>query len=209
MRIRTAAAAMAMVVLAAGMALGQATKTTTKNPSSLQTNLTGSVIGGSFRMQGPGAFASVTSGALSLFAGSLNHSGEGATTVSYAATSGTNYRLMTTVIAGFSYSYAKSFGQSGASMIASNTLDYEVTRSEDGDVQVVMAGSSSATAMALGPSQSQSKFKPLFKFYGTLVIFDTEASLQTWVKSSSSIGAGPISTGVANGQIYGFVYGLP
>jgi len=206
---RTVGVVAMLLALAAGVALGQATKSTTKNPASLQTNLTGSVIGGSFRMQGPGAFASVTSGALSLFAGSLNHSGEGSTTVSYAATSGTNYRLLTTAIAGFSYSYAKSFGQSGASMISSNTLQYEVTRSEDGDVQVVMAGSSSATALALGPNQSQSKFKPLFKFYGTLVIFDIEASLKTWVKSSSSITAGPISTGVANGQIYGFVYGLP
>jgi hypothetical protein len=207
--MRTLAVAAALVVLAAGVAVGNAVKTTVKDPTSLQSNVTGSVIGGSLRLQGPGSFASVTSGALSFFPGSLNHAGEGATTVKYQATSGTNYRLLTTAIAGFSYSYAKSFGQSSASMISSNTLDYSVTRSEDGDVQVVMAGSSNATALALGPNQSQSKFKPLFKFYATLVAFDTEASLKTWVKSSSSITAGPISTGVANGQIYGFVYGLP
>lgn len=201
--------AVVVVALAASVALGDATKTTVKDPTSMQTNLTGSVIGGSVRVQGPGAFASVTSGALSFFAGSLNHSGQGSTKVAYTATSGLNVRLLTTAIAGFSFSAAKSFGQSSASMTSSNTLDYAVTRTEDGDVQVVLSGSSNATAIAAGPNQGQTKYKGLFKFYGTLVVFDTEASLKTWVKSSSSITAGPISTGLANGQIYGFVYGLP
>jgi hypothetical protein len=201
-------AAALVALVGAGVALADATKVTTKNPTTFQTSASGSVIGGSFRMQGPGSFASVTSGALSLVPGSLNKSGEGSTKVQYTATSGTNYRLLTTAIAGFSFSYAKTFGQSGAMMTSSNQLDYLVTKTDDGAVQVVLSGSSSATAMALGPNQSQSKFQPVFKFYGTLVSFTQEASLETWVKSTSSIAAGPISTGIANGQIYGFVYGI-
>lgn len=208
---RIAVAVVALLAIG-GIVTAAVVKTTTKNPTSFATSVSGSSIGVAVGLKGPagpGVYASTTAGALSVVSGSLNKTTDASVELSYDATPGNYYRLITTVIVGFSFSYAKSFSLwiiSGGSMTASNTLNYAVEKNDDGDVQVVLSGSTGSSAIT-GVNSSQ--FKPLFKFYGTLVNFSSHASLKTSVSSTSSIVATPLSTGIANGQAATWIIGLP
>lgn len=211
--VRRIAVAVVALLLIGGFVTAGVTKTTTKNPTSFSTSVSGSSIGVAVGLKGPagpGVYASTTAGALSVVSGSLSKTTDASVELSYDASSAGNYyRLITTVIVGFSFSYAKSFSLwiiSGGNMTAQNTLNYAVEKDDDGDVQVVLSGSTGSSAQT-GVNSSQ--FKPLFKFYGTLVNFSNHASMKTSVSSTSTIAATPLSTGIANGQAATWIIGLP
>lgn len=193
-----------------GIATAAVVRSTAKTPTNFSSGVSASSIGVAFGFQGPGAIAGTTAGAVSVVSGSLSKSAEGSTTLNFDSDSGGNhYRLLTTVVVGISFAFAKKFSflwWSNGSMTSTNSLAYTVTKDDDGEVQVVLSDAVTTVAQTGG---NGFQFKPLFKYYGQLVNFSNHASLQTSVKSSSTITASPLSFGVANGQIAGFVFGVP
>lgn len=212
--VRKLAALAMAVLLVGGVGFASVTKSTATDPTSFSSSVSGSTIGVAVGLKGPagpGVYASTTAGALSVLSGSLSKSTEASVKVSYDNPSGGVFlRAVTAVVVGFSFSFAKSFSLwiiSGGTMTSKNKLEWTMIEDEDGVVQVVMGGSAQTSVTTGGSSSTQ--YKPVFKFYAGLLFASSNASLKSKVKSSSSITATPLSTGVANGQVATWILGIP
>ena len=203
-----------IVLAAAGVALaGGVTKTTLKNPSSFQWDKDTSTIGIAVGFSGPGAIAGATATGAAILPGSLEFTSDGSHTVQYthSQTGHSHYRLLTAVVTGISVCYAKplSIGSLPAgAMTCTNTLSCQATVTEDGNVEVAMTGNKTTMVTATPGAPSAKDFKVLAKVYATLASFTSEASLTVSVTSSSTVNAVPLSIGVANGQVAGYVFGF-
>lgn len=211
MRIKLLTGALALVVaVAAGFVTASPVdKATVKNPATVQVDPFFAPIGAGVRVQGPGAFTSVTAAAavfLSLQTGTLSKTGEGTAQLVYTHSgTDTHYRLFASVLGGFQFCYAKKWGSGSGS--CANTLTYSVAKTVDGVSSIGLSGSQ-AIGAAAGAVDQQVVFKPLFKFTGGLLVFNSGATVTTNVKSSSTIdNTNPSFVGAANGQAIGFNFG--
>lgn len=212
MRLKLLSGALALAIAGAAgfVSAGPVEKTTVKNPSSVQVDPFFAPIGAGVRVQGPGAFTSVTAAAavfLSFQTGSLSKTGEGTAQLVYTHSgTDTHYRLFSSVIGGFQFCYAKKW--SNGSGDTANTLTYSVAKVVDGVSSVGLSGSQAISASANSATSQQVTFKPLFKFTGGLLVFSQGATVTTNVKSSSTINnTNPSFVGAANGQAIGFNFG--
>ena len=211
MRLKFVTSALALLLVGAAGFVGAnpVDKSTVKNPDSTQTDAFFAPIGAGVRVQGPGAFTSVTAAAaafLSIQTGTLQKTGEGTTSLVYTHSgTDTHYRLFTSVIGGFQFCYAKKW--SDGSGTSTNTLTYSVAKVVDGVSSIGLSGSQQISAAADSVNSSQTAWKPLFKFTGGLLVLTSGATVTTNVKSNSSITAYPSFVGTANGQAIGFNFG--
>ena len=212
MRLKLITGALALVVAGAAGFVGAnpVDKSTVKTPASVQVDAFFAPIGAGVRVQGPGAFTSVTAAAavvLSLQTGTLSKTGEGTSQLVYSTTgTDTHYRLFASVIGGFQFCYAKKWGSGYGT--CSNTLTYSVSKLVDGVTSIGLSGSETLTAQATSAQDQQVAFKPLFKFTGGLLVFTQGATVTTKVKSGSTINnTNPSFVGAANGQAIGFNFG--
>jgi len=207
-------AMLAIAALVVTPAVGTVVKTTTSVPTSLTSSTAASNVGFSYGVQGPGALASVNTAVFAVGTGSLTHTRAGSKTISYVETapsSSLRFRFVTSIVAGFAYTYAgrTSFLGLGGSASVSNFIDYTVEKWVDGDVVVVL-GDTEVTSVAVGASplpSSGTDMSPIFEYYGTLLIFTSDAGISASVSSTNTVAASSISWGLATGSIYAFVFG--
>ncbi len=213
MRKLVAVAAVLVVgALVGAPAFGVVVKTTVNSPATMSTNTTYSNVAYSYRVQGPGALASVNTGVFAVGSGGLTHTGAGSRTISYVQTtpgSSLNFRFVVAAVGGVQYVYAgrTSFLWWSGSATVSNAATYNVTKTVDGAVTVVISGAPVKT-VTVGPgANSGTSWGPVAQFYAGLAAFTSSASISGSVSSTNTVTAAPISWGAATGSLYAFVWG--
>lgn len=200
---------LALAALLAAPAIGTVVKTTTSVPTSLTPDTATSEVAYSYGIEGPGALASVNTAVFGVTTGSLTHSRAGSKSISYMETTPSGalrFRFATVLVGGFAFAYA---GRTSGSAGVSNTIDYAVEKTVDGDTVVVLADTP-VTSVEVGEApltSSATAMTPIFEYYGTLLIFTSDAAISASVSSTNAVTASSVSWGAVTGTIYAFVFG--